>query len=733
MQLGVRWVVCALLAVGLAGCGGGDEAEKKDGKDGGGQASHDGASDGGNSDDGKPDPKKVADNDDKGPGDGGPTVAVTDPKGDGADEARPDTPAPTLTDAPEYLRFLHEKHIAAAIVHPKRLTESELYAALPEGLDMSGPIESMGFDPRKAERVLFMWHGPTDEQIEELRQRATSDRPRFDDVRDRIEKGVKEDKAFDKEDSFDKDTDFEKNEPFPDLEKADDFPKEEEEQADEKAAFDEKADFGEKADSDDDKSPEDIRREFEEEQRRFEDEAAREPAGAGDISYVIWLTEPLDADAYVAARKSPWYDTREVEVAGRTAYQISWREAVLVLDEKTILGGPIASIEEMLNAKQASGHVAAKLLAEEGEFDAFLATDLDGWDEFRRLLRKMFDRDGPKLPGQFQNVPNTLMKVKAASLRADVSEKGTLATITVSPYEGADTDAIHQEVTQAIQLGQQSYNFFVALGTPPDLPEEAKKGLALVTEIVQGVKVSKDGDDVVVTLPHPAGTVEYVKSVGPAILAAQDAAKLARFRNNLKQVGISFHNFHDTYNHMPAAGAFVDGDGKPGLSWRVAILPYIEQGNLYEQMNLEEAWDSETNKNFLEQMPPVYESPGVTEPGMTTMMVLTGEKTAFHGKYEPVAEGASMLRGPQFRNYTDGLSNTILAVYASPEKAVPWTKPADLVFDPAKPIESIGGIPESGLQVLICDGSVRVLSKDIAEDVLRNLAIHNDGNPVEIP
>src|SRR5207249_2796575 len=73
-------------------------------------------------------------------------------------------------------------------------------------------------------------------------------------------------------------------------------------------------------------------------------------------------------------------------------------------------------------------------------------------------------------------------------------------------------------------------------------------------------------------------------------------------QNNLKQIGLAMHNYHDTYRHFPPQ-ALTDKNGKPLLSWRVAVLPFIEQDNLYRQFKLDEPWDSEHNRKLLERMP----------------------------------------------------------------------------------------------------------------------------------
>src|SRR6516165_5495577 len=102
------------------------------------------------------------------------------------------------------------------------------------------------------------------------------------------------------------------------------------------------------------------------------------------------------------------------------------------------------------------------------------------------------------------------------------------------------------------------------------------------------------------------------------------------------------------------------------LSWRVMILPYIEQQNLYNQFHLNEPWDSEHNKKLLARMPVVYASPQDDR-------AVKEHSTYYQGFYGKSAffEGKQGVRYPAA--FTDGTSNTIMVVEAS--KAVPWTKP----------------------------------------------------------
>ncbi|MCS7305520.1 MAG: DUF1559 domain-containing protein [Thermoguttaceae bacterium] len=188
--------------------------------------------------------------------------------------------------------------------------------------------------------------------------------------------------------------------------------------------------------------------------------------------------------------------------------------------------------------------------------------------------------------------------------------------------------------------------------------------------------------------------------------------------NNLRQIGLAMYNFFNGYARFPNN---IKKDGKPLLSWRVHLLPYLEEQELYQQFRLDEPWDSPHNRKLIERMPKVFQSPGIkTKPGMTVYLGLVGEGTLF--------EGDKKRRLPDI---TDGTSNTIMLVEADPDRAVPWTKPEDLPFDPEKPLAGLGTARKEGILVLFCDGSVRLLPSQIDPETFRRLAIINDGQPVD--
>jgi WD40 repeat protein len=202
---------------------------------------------------------------------------------------------------------------------------------------------------------------------------------------------------------------------------------------------------------------------------------------------------------------------------------------------------------------------------------------------------------------------------------------------------------------------------------------------------------------------------------------ARDAALRTQSANNLKQIALALHNYHDTHKGLPAP-AITGKDGKPLLSWRVAILPYIEQDALYRQFKLDEPWDSPHNKKLIAQMPPVYapvRGPTKKVAGGTYYQAFVGKGTAF----EPGKKLA-------LQNFTDGTSNTL--VVAEGATPVPWTSPVDLAYTRGKPLPKLGGEFGGNFHAARGDGSVGFFKKDVDPQALSAAIERGDGGLVQI-
>ena len=160
-------------------------------------------------------------------------------------------------------------------------------------------------------------------------------------------------------------------------------------------------------------------------------------------------------------------------------------------------------------------------------------------------------------------------------------------------------------------------------------------------------------------------------------------------------------------------------DGKTKYSWRVAILPFIEQQELYKQYNRNEPWDSDNNKKVLAKIPPVYRNPNA--PANTTFssyLALVGKTTAL-GDSE---------NGTKFRDILDGTSNTVMLVEV--QRKIPWTKPADISFDPDGKLPDLKGFHKGGSHVGIGDGSVRFVAASIDKTILKALFTRDGGEVI---
>jgi prepilin-type processing-associated H-X9-DG protein len=265
-----------------------------------------------------------------------------------------------------------------------------------------------------------------------------------------------------------------------------------------------------------------------------------------------------------------------------------------------------------------------------------------------------------------------------------------------------------------------------------ELPTSAAALFALgaltrLDEFLADPPLKRDGNDLTVSVVMPGSSgLLGMSAVGvglmlPAVQKVRDAAGRAQSQNNLKQIGLAMHTYHDANGALPPA-AICDKKGKPLLSWRVAILPYIEQQNLYQQFKLDEPWDSEHNLKLSNIRVKVYldprSPPESLEKGLTYYRLFYGNGAMF-----------DLVRGTKFAQVTDGLSNTFMVVEAA--EGVPWTKPDDFEYDPKKPLPKFGTFTSGGFNALFGDGSVRFISNSIPEKTLRALITANGGEVIE--
>lgn len=345
--------------------------------------------------------------------------------------------------------------------------------------------------------------------------------------------------------------------------------------------------------------------------------------------------------------------------------------------------------------------VAAALAgAGSGAVQAFLLPTPD----CRRVVEEMM----PELPGAGGGSPATVLTrgLRWAAVSVDVTPQ--LAARMV--IQSADAQAAQALATLVkgwlAQLGQVQR----AHRLIPNLDQLA----ALLTPTV-------NGDRLTLTLDESNQGLSRVLASREAV--ATLAAGRARCVNNLKRIGLAMHLYHDRHRTFPPSSSR-DPQDRPLLSWRVHLLPFLGEEALYQQFRLDEPWDSAHNASLIPKMPAVYRCPAaqLRPAGRTTYLVPTGEETVF-----PPGRGVAL------REIADGSSDTALVVDVGAERAVVWTKPDDLVLDPARPLAGLVDQHGAGFVVLLADGSVRFLGETIEAATLKALFTRSGGEVVQIP
>jgi len=213
---------------------------------------------------------------------------------------------------------------------------------------------------------------------------------------------------------------------------------------------------------------------------------------------------------------------------------------------------------------------------------------------------------------------------------------------------------------------------------------------------------------------------EEVADTGPKNVEA-DAAGMQASGLHLQQIAFAMHDYHAGHTTFP--GAYSKHENSSSLlSWRVQLLPWLEENELFAEFHHDEPWDSPHNKTLIGRMPEVYKSPGVkvTKPGMTTYQTVAGDNTIFPWDGHPKS----------LQDVLDGTSNTAMLLDASPEFETIWTKPGDLKADPAVIRKALTDRFGNGGLLVLADGTIRELKKDLDDTTISNLFDRNDGKVI---
>lgn len=408
---------------------------------------------------------------------------------------------------------------------------------------------------------------------------------------------------------------------------------------------------------------------------------------------------------------------------GQTVWQLEPTLELRQINPQTLVMGVPQFVAEVIATNNQTSTVAKGLLAADDAEQLTIIVDM-------KSMQPAFEEVLPpedQIQAPFQGLVEIPQLISQITFRHSWNEK----SFSLLRLE-ADSEANADKLERSLRSGINSLRTVAvpALLSQMQLPDEDYQQAMvafidrLAEEFKNGIKNSRSGNDLVIDMSKNqqlSSTAVVGTLVGlllPAVQSVREAARRMDSMNNIRMQMLAMHNFHDAEGRLPGQ-AITDPAGKPLLSWRVAILPYLDEGQLYREFHLDEPWDSEHNLKLLDRMPQVYRNAAVDLGNQTVYLAVTGKGTGFEaGKKIGI------------RDILDGTSNTIGIVEASPANAVPWTKPEDWNYQPGQEKAGLGGIRPNGFLTAFFDGSSSLIMNSVDDDALRKLFLINDGEVI---
>lgn len=330
-------------------------------------------------------------------------------------------------------------------------------------------------------------------------------------------------------------------------------------------------------------------------------------------------------------------------------------------------------------------------------------------------LWKTYEELMPELPVQLGGGPVTRLThgLRWLSVGCDLNSMKVDVTV-----QSASSDAANEFSSFAPVLLRSVFAQLPLLNGSSDvLARIAKLGKAEIK-----------GDQIHFALEQTVDSPEMLSLIVDLVGLVIDLKADQEVKPKLRQLALAIHNYEFVHSGFPPAAEARDQTGESGLSWRVHILPYLDEMELYQQFKLDQPWDSPHNRALIAKMPSVFKmnprhlDPAVGElpEGHTTLVAPVGEGTIFGGKEVMT-----------FGKIVDGSSNTVLLVQVKPEFAVPWTAPQDYTFDPNDPGQGLNIGRNEKFIVAMADGSVLEIRSDLPGESIKYLFQVDDGQIVD--
>ena len=289
--------------------------------------------------------------------------------------------------------------------------------------------------------------------------------------------------------------------------------------------------------------------------------------------------------------------------------------------------------------------------------------------------------------------------IRSASMAVDLTND-ELANFAINTDNEENAELIASQINGLLRMAQMQ-----ASQAANELFTKDSAESKSMIEFVKGIECTVDGATAKMQINKPDG---FEKIVARAAEKASEAAKLADKMNYFREVAIGLHNAHDAYKGFPFAEPAIPGFNKD-LSWRVIVLPFMENGNLYDKFDTKQAWDSENNMPLVKEMPRVYG------------FGVGGNKTS-------ICWIKASDRRVRLETIRDGASNTIMLM--ENPNMVTWCKPDDLSINEA--VNLVKNLKDGEeLVIVFYDASVRTVSNKMDIEMFKAMLTPNGGEIVD--
>ncbi len=411
-------------------------------------------------------------------------------------------------------------------------------------------------------------------------------------------------------------------------------------------------------------------------------------------------------------------------------------------DNKSLLAAPQHVLEPLLSRTGDESPIAVRIGTAAAGDDLYAFLDLEAARPIIEMALSQVPPDFPEEARPLLEIPSLL---KSVELTINISNS-SLTELMVTANSEADAERVEtileemKHVVQALFVTATEEDTETQRMLASEDPVEQAMGRYIqriqdeIGKAILQFNVPREGTTFKLAqldlsqngqnqLTYVAVTGVLVALLLPAIQAAREAARRTAAMNSMKQIMLAILMYENDKKSFPNHANYSQ-DGKPLLSWRVHILPYLGEEALYEQFHLEEPWNSEHNQSLIPQMPAVYSDPssalGVDQ-GRTHFLGVKGEGMFFDGSNE----------GRRIRDIRDGTSNSIAVLQVNDDRAAVWTRPDDWELDEGDAMKGLGGPHPEIFLAGFCDGHVQAILVDVNARLFKSLLTISGGENVD--